>query len=173
MEYWKRGKDSVDDFNDEPWEWCARYVPIAFDLLANCKSLFYSTAIHEASHAVLNEHFGYRVKSVQVNGKTGVTEMEPTKQDPAHVIVIAQAGYIGSLQVINNRYAYADANEDRGTINAVFDAEKMGTKQVRGLYRMCEELIEQNWKQIQSVANALANKGILSGEEVRAIIRDN
>jgi hypothetical protein len=171
MEYCKHGQDSMD-INDEPWEWCARYVPVAFDLFTNCKSLFYSTAIHEASHAVLNEHFGYRVKSVQANGKTGVTEIEPAKQDPAHVIVIAHAGYIGSLQVVNNRYAYADANDDRGTINSVFDAEKMEIKQVRELYRMCEELVEQNWKKIQAVANALAKKGILSGDEVRAIIRD-
>jgi len=160
------------DINDEPWEWCTRYVPVAFELFTNCKSLFYSTAIHEASHAVLNEHFGYRVKSVQANGKTGVTEIEPTKQDPPHIIVIAHAGYIGSLQVINNRYAYADANDDRGTINAVFDTEKMEVKQVRELYRVCEELVEQNWKQIQAVANALTNKGILSGQEVRTIIRD-
>lgn len=160
------------DINDEPWEWCTRYVPVAFELFTTCKSLFYSTAIHEASHAVLNEHCGYRVKSVKANGRTGVTEIEPTKQDPADVIVIAHAGYIGSLQVINNRYAYADANDDRAAINFVFDAEKMEIKQVRELYRMCEELVEQNWKQIQAVANALANKGILSGEEVRAIIRD-
>ena len=92
--------------------------------------------------------------------------------EPTRRVVIAHAGFLGSLQVVNTRYAYAEANDDRGALNSAFDEAKMEIKRVRELYRMSEELVEQNWKAIQKVAHALANKGTLSGQEVRAIIRD-
>jgi hypothetical protein len=167
MDYWKPEEDCLV-LNDPSW--LVVYVPPALELFTHCNYLFYSTSIHEASHAVLNEHFGYRLKFVEAKGKTGVTEIEPTKQDPEHIVIIAHAAYVAALQVINKQCAYQDANDDRLLITQVCDREKLPGKRAIELYRKSEELVEKNWRQIEAVANALADKKLLTGDEVREII---
>lgn len=167
MDYWKPEEDPLE-LNDPSW--LLVYVPPALELFSQCRYLYYSIAVHEASHAVLNEHFGYKVKSVEINGRTGFTDIEPTNQDPEHRVIILHSAYVASLQVINKLYAHQDANDDRLFINQVCDREKLPGKRAIELYRMSEELVEKNWKQIEAVALALADKKRLTGDKVREII---
>jgi hypothetical protein len=168
MDYQPPGKDYLD-YVSEPCEWLL--IPVRPEV-SNAPYLDYSAAIHEASHAVLCEHFGYKITSVTIQGAMGrFAEIEPTKQNPEHIIVIAHAGYVGQIQVVCKRYAFGMANEDNMMISAVREREQYTVKYLRELYQQCLGLMEQNWVQIQGVADALATKKVLTGEEVRAIIQ--
>src|SRR5260370_24823948 len=83
MDYQPPGKDYVD-YVSEPCEWLL--IPVRPEV-SNAPYLDYSAAIHEASHAVLCEHFGYKITSVTIQAAMGrFAEIEPTKQSPEHII---------------------------------------------------------------------------------------
>jgi hypothetical protein len=168
MEYQKPGDDYLDH-TSEPSEWLMSWVaPEVF----NATYLDYSAAIHEASHAVLCEHFGYKVTLVTIEGAMrGFAQIEPTEQNPEHTIVIAHAGYVGQIQVVCKLYAFGMANEDIRLMRGIREREKYTNQHARELRQQCLELVEENWTQIQRVADALATKKQLTGEEVRAIIQ--
>jgi hypothetical protein len=151
-------------------EWLMYYGRLALELFTNCKTLNYSNAIHEAGHAALNECLGYKVKSVGIYPQK-VTEIEPvTKQDAEHVVIIAHAGYVAAIQVIDKYHAFQFANEDRFLMHQIYETKKWTPKQINEIYKKCEELVGQNWKQIEAVANKLVDKKMLTGDEVREII---
>jgi hypothetical protein len=169
MDYQPPGED-YKDYTSEPCEW-QLILGIRPEII-HARCLDYSAAVHEASHAVLCEHFGYKVTSVAIEGAMGrFAQIEPTKQNPEHVIVIAHAGYVGQIQVVCKRYAFGMANEDNRMIHNIREREKYTVKYLRELYQQCLDLVEQNWIQIQKVADVLATKKILTGEEVGAIIQ--
>jgi len=170
MDYQRLASNYLDP-TDEPWEWLLNHAPFAADLFRNCRVLKYATAIHEAAHAVLNEHFEYRVKSISIQGGNEVTETESQlKPNPTHIFVILHAAYVAEVQVINKRYVFDHANTDRDFMHQLCASEKFETKQIREMYRQSEQLVEQNWNKILAVANMLAERQRLSGDEVRKII---
>lgn len=150
------------------------YIPFARELYSNSyKSLNYHNFVHEAGHAVLNEHLGYKVQSVEVKGDNGITTAAPS-QDNAHRIVIAYAGVVASRRVIDEAAASKWASHDFCEILHIFDRMEIGAEERRSLSQTheatCEGIIEQRWKHVEAIANALAIKSSLPGEEVRAII---
>jgi hypothetical protein len=169
MQFQPPGED-YQDYASEPCEW--QLIPGVRPEIINARCLDYSAAIHEAGHAVLSEHFGYRVASVTIQGTTGVTETEPTDKNPEHVIVIAHAGYVAAIQTVCKRYAFSTANHDGLMIWSVRNKEKYTIKHMGQLRQQCLDLVEQNWIQIQKVADVLATKEVLTGEEVGAIVQE-
>jgi hypothetical protein len=168
MEYQKPGDDYLDH-TSEPCDWLLNWVE---PVLSDAKYLDYSAAIHEASHAVLCEHFGYKVTKVTIQGAVGrFAQIELTEQNPEHIIVIAHAGYVGQIQVVSKLYAFGMANEDIRMMRGIREREKYTNKHARELRQQCLDLVEENWMQIQQVADALATKKQLTGEEVREIIQ--
>ncbi len=155
------------DYANEPFEWMMAQVTIS---PMTPVFLDYSAAIHEASHAVLNEHYGYKVNVVELHGVRGITAAERAT-NPEHTIIIAHAGYIGAIQMVNKYYAFGTANEDNLEIDQIYKREKYTPKQVRDLYAVSAQLVERYWTLIQNVADALATKKSLSGDQVRSIIR--
>jgi hypothetical protein len=171
MDYQPPGEDYID-YISEPCDWLLSLVRPDFSDFAHTTSLDYSAAIHEASHAVLCEHFGYRVTTATIQGTMGrFAQIEPTEQNPEHMIVIAHAGYVGQIQVVCKRHAFDMANQDSLMIHSIREREKYTVKHLRELYQQSLGLVEQNWAQIQQVADMLATEKVLTGEEVRAIIQ--
>jgi hypothetical protein len=170
MSYQQLDEDYMD-YSSEPVQWLQRTTRFDPDLYSSkCKYLSYHVAVHEAAHAVLNELYKYAVTTVQI--RSGQTEtFTPNGTNHAHSIVILYAAYIASLQVINPREAFSLANDDNLMIDRVRQLAGFTNQQVRKLCAECRVLVEQNWVQIEAVACALADKGKLSGDEVRAIIQ--
>jgi hypothetical protein len=171
MQYQPPGEDYLDH-TTEPCDWLMIYHPPP-DEIGTAVFLDYSAAIHEASHAVLCEHFGYKVIEVTIQSAMGrFAQIELTEQNPEHIIIIAHAGYVGQIQVVSKRHASSMANEDIRMMRGIREREKYTNKQAKELRQQCLDLVEQNWIVIQEVADALATKKQLTGDEVRAIIQN-
>jgi len=150
------------------------YIPFAYELYSDSYiSLNYHYFVHEAGHAVLNEHLGYAVQSVEIKGENGVTTAAPS-QDNAHRIVIAYAGVVASRRVIDEVATREWASHDFWEIHHIFDGMAMRPEEWHSLNQTheatCEGIIDQRWEQVEAIASALAIKRCLLGEEVRAII---
>jgi hypothetical protein len=155
----------------EPCEWLQSKTRFDPSFYQQCRYLNYFVAVHEAAHAVLNEYLGYRVKAVTIEPhKFTEVESSEQRQDHEHMMIIANAGYTASVQVINLRCAFDLANEDTMLMLQISYVEQWNSKQIIKIYRKCEGLVGQNWKQIEAVANKLAEKKTLTGDEVRKII---
>lgn len=95
--------------------------------------------------------------------------------NPVRFAVISKAGLVAARRVSNEDYAELYATHDFMRMSDAFRALKIIPKVQRRIHRIaekiCERLVEDNWSKIQEVAEVLADRRILSGDEVRRIIQ--
>ena len=126
-----------------------------------------AVAYHEAAHAVVALALGYRCYSVAI-GKAVCDE--PAEHALALLIAsfIAEAKCTGEADIWRDeedRVRAADlalwiARGDMNTASALLSTVTERTK----------ARVEEHWTEIETIANALAEKGRLSGEEILGLV---
>jgi hypothetical protein len=160
-------------------KWFDLDVPFAWEHYSpDYRSRDYSLAIHESSHAVLIEHFGYQVQNVELNGPMGCADgnLLPGRNNIVRYAVIAYAGLVAARRAVNDEHAKSYAAHDFDFLTQALSSLNVSGKVKRRISRIaekiCERLVEQHWTDIQNVAVVLADKKRLSGAEVRNILAE-
>jgi hypothetical protein len=127
-------------------------------------------AYHEAGHAVVALALGYRCYSVAIDEGGNAVCDEPAEHALALLIAsfIAEAKCTGETDIWrdeDDRVRAADlalwiARGDIDTASALLSTVTERTK----------ARIEEHWSQVETIANALAETGRLSGEEIFTLV---
>jgi hypothetical protein len=71
------------DHSSEPVQWLQGTTRFDPDLYSSkCICLSYHDAVHEAAHAVLNQHYKYEVTTVQIRSGLRITETSTPNGPP-------------------------------------------------------------------------------------------
>jgi hypothetical protein len=138
-------------------------------------------SLHEASHAVVAEHFNMGVKQVVVQGvNTSYTETAkrpPSKEMLHNELVLLLAGYQAVLKEtedINTANIHSGIDYDH--MYKLFDALYIGEDEqkiwMREARLECEKLVDTYWPTIKKIAAVLEKNGRMWGDDVRKIISE-
>ena len=122
------------------------------------RSYSWRSAIHEAAHAVAFEARGVRVQSVTMDGCT------PEKPEA----VGALCGAIAAQRIgFDDAHSPADMNMARQALLGEGKSEQW----MSGAEGDAQRLVAASWPVIQGVAAALYQRGQLTGDQVRGVMR--
>jgi hypothetical protein len=151
-------------------------------------------AIHEASHAVGLEHYGWPVKEVVLQNTREVVAGVPSTitgwTEAAHplasiknislLIAVALCGYAATRRIVNADWMVEECAKEAGldwqTIERLFQEAKLEPgHRLAAFYEALpevESIITEYTKAIDQIADVLSKTSRISGDEVRRIIKE-
>lgn len=148
------------------------------------------TAYHEAGHVIANLSFGYRVQAATIkpneyDGYEGVVYCNANGR-ACDLAAVNLAGIVATAKMIGcdpweNPYLFDNNSTDIATANNYIDkwvkflsktyGESPHRKQIWGeIENKTQLLVNQNWKPIEAIADALLKMEILTYDEVIGIL---
>jgi hypothetical protein len=122
-------------------------------------------AVHEASHVVTAHAVGLPVDSVQLgpNPRFNFVDTPTPEQRVAHILTL-MAGCEGKSALLNREPTRGGTDDPR--IAELLDGEDEAV-----LRRQVRSFLAANYPTVLRVANALKRNGVLTGDEVKRLVR--